>query len=275
MPRGLIGVVHLAPMPGDPLYSGSEAFYGVWRRANSDAEALVAGGIDGLIVENFGSTPFQKGSAGCRVPPHQLAAMSWITRELSARFGLPLGVNCLRNDAMGALGIAAASGLGFVRVNVHTGAYVTDQGVIEGEADSTMRYRRALGAENVAILADVLVKHATPLAPLSATEATHDTLDRGLADAVIVTGGATGATVDRPLLEEVRAAAGDRPVLLGSGLTPDCAATLAPLADGAIVGSWVKQGGEVRAPVDEARVRELVKAVRGCFRETPEGSAQD
>ena len=257
-------------MPGDAVYSRTEGFEGVWRRASFDAEALAGGGIDALIVENFGSAPFPKGTDGNRIPPHQVAAMAWITRELRTRYRLPIGVNCLRNDARGALGIAAASGLGFVRVNVHTGAYVTDQGVIEGEADSTLRYRRSLGTENTAILADVLVKHATPLAPLTAADATRDTLDRGLADAVIVTGSATGATVDRALLEEVRAAAGERPVLLGSGLTPDCAGALAPLADGAIVGSWVKEGGEVRAPVDRARVRDLVTAVRGCFREGPE-----
>jgi len=262
VPRGLIGVVHLAPMPGDPLCEPGAGFEKVLQRARADAEALVEGGVDALIVENFGSVPFAKGSRGERLAPHQVAAIALAASELKVRFEVPVGVNCLRNDARSALGIAAAAGLDFVRINVHTGATLTDQGLIEGEAADSLRYRRELGAERVAILADVLVKHATPLAPISAGAATRDTFERGLADAVIVTGDATGAPIDRALLEEVRAAAGTRAVLLGSGLTPARAADLMPLAEGAIVGTWVKQGGEVRAPVDSARVRRLVAALR-------------
>jgi hypothetical protein len=263
-PRGLIGVIHLLAMPGDPGYREG-GFAAVERHALRDAEALVAGGVDALIVENFGSAPFPKGDAGHRLPPHQVAFLALVTRQLVG-LGRPVGVNCLRNDALAALGVAAAAGASFVRVNVHTGAYVTDQGLIEGEADVSMRYRMALGATGIAVLADVLVKHATPLAPLTATSATHDCLDRGLADGVIVTGAATGAPVDLELLREVRAAAGGQPVYTGSGLDPARAEALVPLLEGAIVGTWVKQGGQLRAPVDEGRVRELVGACRGRFR---------
>ena len=153
-----------------------------------------------------------------------------------------------------------------MRVNVHVGAYVTDQGLIEGEAARTLRYRASLGAGTIAICADVLVKHATPLAALDPEQATHDTLDRGMADAVIVTGAATGAAADRALLERVRRAAGDRCVILGSGVTPDNAASLLPLADAAIVGTWTKRGGDVRAPVDADRVRRLIAACADRFR---------
>jgi hypothetical protein len=263
-PRGLIGVIHLPALPGDPGYREG-GFAAVERHAMRDAEALVAGGVDALIVENFGSAPFPKGDAGHRLPAHQVAFLALITREL-VRLGRPVGVNCLRNDALAALGIAAAAGASFVRVNVHTGAYVTDQGVIEGEADVSMRYRMALGATAVAVLADVLVKHATPLAPLTATSATHDCLDRGLADGVIVTGAATGAPVDLELLREVRVAAGDQPVYTGSGLDPARAEAIVPLLEGAIVGTWVKQGGQLKAPVDPGRVRELAAVCRGRFR---------
>jgi hypothetical protein len=183
--------------------------------------------------------------------------MALLARECSRRFSISVGVNCLRNDAGSALGIAAASGARFIRVNVHTGAYVTDQGVIEGQAHHTLRYRQALGADSVSILADVLVKHAAPLAPLSPTAAVHDCLHRGLADGVIVTGEATGAPVSVELLEEVREAAGPAAVFVGSGMTPERAEALAPLADGAIVGTWLKQGGDVCAPVDPDRVREM------------------
>jgi hypothetical protein len=263
--RGFLGVVHLPAFPGDPRHDGA-SFGALEDRALADAEALVEGGVDGLILENFGSAPFIKGTGAARTPPHQVATLALLARECSRRLGVLVGVNCLRNDAESALGIAAAAGASFIRVNVHTGAYVTDQGVIEGRAHDTLRYRQALGAEGVSILADVLVKHAAPLAPLTPTAAVHDCLQRGLADAVIVTGEATGAPVSVELLEEVRGAAGTAGVFIGSGLTPERVEALAPLADGAIVGTWLKQGGDVHAPVDPARVREMAGVLQDRLR---------
>lgn len=244
-------------LPGDPNHQGG-GFAAVERRVLSDAEALADGGAHGLVLENFGSAPFRKGTAGHRVPPHHVALMAILAQRVKARWpGLSLGVNCLRNDAASALGIAAASGADFIRVNVHTGAYVTDQGLIEGEAEATLRYRHSLGAGRVAIMADVLVKHAAPLVPTTPGQATADTIKRGLADGIIVTGAATGAPISVELLTEVRQAAGDAPLLLGSGVTPENAPTLAPLADGAIVGTWLKEGGVLHNPVDPARVRAM------------------
>lgn len=144
----------------------------------ADAEALAAGGVDGLILENFGSAPFARGTGQQRIPPHQVACLALLARACCDRFDVPVGVNCLRNDALSALGIAAAAGAGFMRVNVHTGAMVTDQGIIEGEAHRTLRYRRSLGAK-VSIYADVLVKHAQPLTPISPGQATAECIERG------------------------------------------------------------------------------------------------
>ena len=258
--HGLIGVVHLLALPGDPAHIEG-GFAAAYARAKADAQTLVTGGVAGLIVENFGSAPFAKGCAGDPIPPHQAAALALVCHE-AKQLGVPVGVNCLRNDAHTALGIAAACGLDFIRVNVHTGAYVTDQGVIEGEAAKTLRYRSAIAeAGSIEIWADVLVKHAAPLAPLDPETATHDCLDRGLADAVIVSGAATGAPVDVALLDRVVAAAGTKPVVIGSGLTPHNAGRLLTRARAAIVGTWLKHDGIVRNPVDPERVRALVAAV--------------
>jgi membrane complex biogenesis BtpA family protein len=265
MVGGLIGVVHLPAMPGDPSHAGETGFGALVDAALTDAVAYHEGGIDGLIVENFGSVPFAKGTKGDRLPPHQLAAMALVCHRVASETGLPVGVNCLRNDAQAALAIAAVCELAFVRVNVHVGAYVCDQGVIEGEAAMSLRYRQQLGAKRVRILADVLVKHAAPLAPISATQATRDTLERGLADAVIVSGCATGSAVDEDILAEVIAAARGKPVLLGSGLTEQNASILAPYAQGAIVGTACKRDGIVSAPVERERVERLVGKVKGLW----------
>lgn len=252
-------------MPGDPLHGGG-SFDAVLDAARRDAEAIAAGGADAIIVENFGSAPFPKGTPDQPTPPHAIAAIALAASECKRASGLPVGVNVLRNDARAAIGIAAACGASFVRVNVHVGAYVTDQGVIEGRAFETLRYRRELGATSIAILADVRVKHAAPLAPVAVGAEVEDCLKRGGADAVVVTGTGTGRPVSRELLAEVAAHAGEAPVLIGSGLDPDRAEELAPLADAAIVGTWIKERGDVRAPVDRERVRALVEATRGRFR---------
>lgn len=266
-PTGLIGVVHLPPLPGDPGHPASfvdgpgveAALEFAWR----DADELARAGVDAIIVENFGSSPFAKGTHEQPAPPYQVAALARACTGIRAFFEGPLGVNVLRNDARAALGIAAACGLDFVRINIHLGAFATDQGIIEGEAAETLRLRDALGlSDKTAILADVLVKHAAPLAPLEAATATADLIGRGRADAIIVSGAATGAPVSAGLLDEVSAAARDRvPVLIGSGLSTDNAAELSPRCHGAIVGTSIKRKGMVDAPVDAARTAALHQVV--------------
>jgi membrane complex biogenesis BtpA family protein len=220
--------------------------------AVSDARALEAGGADAVIVENFHDAPFRAE----RVDAHTVAAMTAACLAVRDAVACPLGVNVLRNDAAAALGVALACGASFIRVNVHVGAMLTDQGVVTGRADETLRLRRALGAEHIAIYADVLVKHAVPLGPLTIEDVVRDAVERGLADAVIVSGSATGQAAD---VTDVRRAAGASaaPVYAGSGVTDANAATFVPPAAGVIVGSWLKVDGLINRPVDRARVRRL------------------
>jgi hypothetical protein len=170
--------------------------------------------------------------------------------------GLPVGINCLRSDALAALGAAAACSARWVRVNVWNGAYVTDQGLIEGQAARACAYRKQLGTATL-VLADLMVKHAMPLVPLDPATAARDLAERSGADGLILTGLRTGLPVDAALLETVRAAVGRFPVFVGSGLTVDNAAQLWPHCDGAIVGTSLKRQGQVEQPVDPERVRAL------------------
>ncbi len=253
MQKLLLGVVHLPPLPSAQGHPGMAA---VFDRALRDAEALRDGGCDGVIVENFGDRPFHKGDQGDPVPPDVPAALAVVAHRLRSELGVRVGINCLRSDAVAALGAAAACGAEWVRVNVWTGAYVTDQGVIEGQAGRASAYRQRL-AHRPLILADLLVKHAAPLVPVDPAAAALDVAERSGADGLILTGGRTGSPVDAALLGKVKAAVGAFPVWLGSGLTPQGARELWPLCDGAIVGTWVKQDGVVGNPVDPARVRAL------------------
>lgn len=260
MPRRfpcLIGVIHLRPLPASPRFEGD--FSQVVDAAAHDARLLAEAGFDGIVIENFGDAPFLPG----RVSPVTVAAMT--TAALAVRGAAPgveLGINVLRNDAEAALGVAIATGAAFIRVNVHTGARVTDQGLIEGRAHETLRARRALGAEQVLLFCDVDVKHSAPLAARPIAEEAYDLKNRGLADAVLVTGSGTGRGVALADLDAVIDALGpDAHVLVASGVTLE---TLPGLrrAHGIIVGSCLRRSGRAGDPVDGAVARELAEAFR-------------
>ena len=229
----------------------------VLERALDDARSIVQGGMDGIIVENFLDAPFYPGS----VPADTVGALSVVVREVVLSVAVPVGVNVLRNDAMAGLAIAAATGARFVRVNVHTGVMLGDQGWLHGEAHETVRLRKRLGVE-AAILADVMVKHATPPPGLELAQAARDASERGLADGLIVSGASTGLPVDAERVRTVKEAVPDAPVWIGSGLSAENVAELLPLADGAIVGSALMLEGRAGQPVEIERVQRLVEAAR-------------
>ena len=254
--RTVIGMVHLAPLPGSPRWDGSMAR--VTAAALADAQALVEGGVDAVLVENFGDAPFTPG----RVEPATVAAVSVVAAEVRRAFPrVALGVNVLKNDARAALAVAAAVGAEFIRVNVHAGAVLADQGIVQSDAYGTLRDRRLLGVD-VAIFADVGGKHAVPLAPIDIELTARDLVHRGLADALVVSGPATGQTTSLADVKRVRGAVTDVPILIGSGVTAETIAELLSLADGVIVGTSVKRNGDVRLPVERGRVEKLVAAAR-------------
>jgi len=254
--RTVIGMVHLPSLPGSPRWDGSMAR--VVASALADARALIEGGVDALLVENFGDAPFTPG----RVEPATVAAMSVVAAEIRRALPrAPLGVNVLKNDARAALAVAAAVGAEFIRVNVHAGAVLADQGIVQSDAYGTLRDRRLLGVD-VAIFADVGGKHAVPLAPVELEQTARDLVHRGLADALVVSGPATGQATPLAEVKRVRSAVPNVPLLIGSGVTAETAAELLSVADGLIVGTSVKRDGDVEQPVDRARVEKLVAAAR-------------
>ncbi len=253
MPGPLLGVVHLRPLPAA---AGHVSMDDVMAHAFADARAFADGGFDGVVVENFGDAPFRKGTRDDPVSPDVTAAVALVAHRIRTELGLPVGINCLRNDGIAALGAAVVAGARWIRVNVLAGAYVTDQGVIEGEAARLAAYRRQLGAR-VLVLADLLVKHATPLAPLDVAAAAKDLAERSGADALILSGRRTGEAVSAVFFDEVRAAVGSFPIWIGSGMSLQNARELWPRCDGAIVGTSLKQGGVIGACVDRARVAAL------------------
>ncbi|HAJ59132.1 MAG TPA: phosphorybosylanthranilate isomerase [Cyanobacteria bacterium UBA8543] len=254
-PNPIIGVVHLLPLPTSPRWGGN--LKAVIDRAEQEVTALASGGVDGVIVENFFDAPFTKN----QVDPAVVSAMTLIVQRLMNLVTLPVGINVLRNDAQSALAIATCVHAQFIRVNVLTGVMATDQGLIEGQAHQLLRYRRELGSD-VKILADVLVKHARPLGSPNLTTAVQETIERGLADGVILSGWATGSPPNLEDLELASAAANGTPVFIGSGADWENISTLMQAADGVIVSSSLKRRGKIEQPIDPIRVSQFVEAAR-------------
>ena len=251
----LIGVVHLGPLPGSPRWRGN--LESLIELAVKDARAYEHGGAHALFIENFGDVPFTKGN----VAPETIAAMAAEGRAIRQAVTLPLGFNVLRNDACAALALCAVCGGAFIRVNVHTGAMLTDQGLIEGNAYDTLRYRQRI-CPQAQIFADVHVKHAVPLGNWTIEDAARDTVERGLADALIVSGAGTGLATDLADVERVRRTCPATKILLGSGVTLENVRDFLPAADGFIVASSLKVAGRLSNPVDAKRVAALARALR-------------
>lgn len=258
-PPLLVGVIHLPPLPGSPRAYASAVE--VARAAAEDARILDGEGFDLAMLENFGDAPFLPGRVAA-VTVSAMTACAIAAREAASR--IALGINVLRNDADAALAIAATVQARCIRVNIHTGARVTDQGVIQGDAATTLRSRRALGAEGVAVWADVDVKHSAALAPRPIAMEAKDLVSRGLASAVLVTGEGTGSGVDLADLEAVRSSV-DVQVLVASGATLDSLGALAPFCDGVIVGSALRSGGKAGGPIDAGCARAFATAFRQAF----------
>ena len=226
-------------------------------RAVADARAYADGGMDAIIVENYGDAPFEKE----RLAPATVAALALCADAVRRAVRIPLGINALRNDARSALGVATAAGAEFVRINVHAGVVATDQGIVEGQAAATLRERATLKSR-VKIAADVHVKHGRPLHSDDIGSAAADLVERAGADAVIVTGSGTGETTALEDLQMVRRAVGRKTLLAGSGVTVSTVEAVLSIADGVIVGTALKKSGRTKNPVDSARVKRFVRQAR-------------
>lgn len=246
----VIGVVHLAPLPGAPRHDG-EPVETIYERGLADARAYLSGGCDGVIVENHGDVPFAKPDD---IGPETAAHMAVVADRIRRELGRPIGINVLANAAIPALAVASAAGAGFIRVNQWANAYVANEGIVEGEAARALRYRARLRANGIRVFADAHVKHG---AHAIVADRPVEELVRDLAffdaDAVIATGQRTGHAADIDYVRTIKAAS-RLPTLVGSGVTPENVGEILSVVDGVIVASALKHEGVWWNAVDPARV---------------------
>ncbi len=257
-PRAIIGVVHLAPLPGSPRFDG-EAVETIYQRGLDDARAYLHGGCDGVIVENHGDVPFSKPDA---IGPETSAHMAVVADRIRRELGRPIGINVLANAAIPALAIASASNAAFVRVNQWANAYVANEGFVEGEAARAMRYRAQLRAKGIRIFADAHVKHGAHaiVADRPVEEQVKDLVFFD-ADVVIATGQRTGHAAELSYIRMIKEAA-NLPTLVGSGVTSENVGDILSVADGVIVASSLKHEGVWWNTVDLDRVKAFTAGLK-------------
>jgi len=261
--KPLIGMVHMLPTPLSPLSEEPWDVNIILDKAREDARILAENGADGIMVENYHDKPFYP----TEVPTHTLAVMSIVLHDIVREFNIPVGVNILRNACSQALGLAAVTGASFIRCNVLTGVMITNEGIINGEAHEIIRYREELDSD-VKIFADLFVKHGYSPVPIEKFEdVAVDTLDRGGADALILSGKRTGHPIPDHLLAHLTSLKKLRPearFMVGSGVTPENIHELKQYFDGFIVGTYFQEYDpkrKVHSIVPE-RVREIKDAIR-------------
>lgn len=255
----LIGVVHIPPLPGSPQNQYNDSYSALQfagHTALQEAELLQKSGFQGIIIENFGDAPFYKS----KVPPETIASMSVIATAMKELCKIPVGINLLRNDPFSALAISTISGCSFIRANVLGGVVATDQGLIEGCAAELLRERRRLLSQ-VKIFADVHVKHGKTLSSDHIDIAIEDAVLRSGADAVILSGLATGRAIPINILDRLRPviSAVGKPVYIGSGVSTELIPEIRELGCGIIVSSALRKGGKAGAPLDRKKVQNFAK----------------
>ena len=250
------GVVHLKSLPGSP--ENYLSLDEIIELAQEDVNNLVFGGVDGIIIENFGDTPFVKDDISKRT----LASFTTVVENIEYDREIKVGINVLRNDGIAALSIAEATKADFVRINVLNNVMMfTDQGIIEGKAHEIAEFKNSLNKE-IEIYADVFVKHAVPPEGSKIENHTEELIHRAGADVVIVTGDGTGHEINIEDLNKVRDIVPQGKLAIGSGVNEENIEDYTGLADILIVGTNFKVDQDVSKRVDQRSVEQLIRMIK-------------
>ncbi|MFH1747537.1 MAG: BtpA/SgcQ family protein [Planctomycetota bacterium] len=253
----VVGMIHVQALPGTPRHQ--QPLAEISATAEAEARALAAAGVDGLLIENMHDLPYLCGTVG----PEIIAGMTAVGAAVRRASDLPLGVQILAAANREALAAAQGCGAKFVRVENFAYAHVADEGLMPtAEAGPLLRYRKQIGADDIAIIADVKKKHSSHAltADVSLAEAALTTQFVG-ADGLVVTGTATGQPTAVDDVRTVRQAV-QVPVCIGSGLTPENLPSLWPYADVFIVGSYLKVDGVWSNALDGDRTRKFMETAK-------------
>ncbi|HYO01677.1 MAG TPA: BtpA/SgcQ family protein [Mycobacterium sp.] len=253
--KPVIAMLHLSALPGDPGYDGAGGIAAVVARAREELDELQAGGVDGVMVSNEFSLPYLT-----KAEPITAITMARIIGELLPAFEVPYGVNVLW-DGRASIDLAVATGAKFVR-EIFTGVYASDFGLWDTNVGEVARHRARVGGADVKLFFNIVPESATYLATRDLASITRTTVFATLPDAICVSGATAGSPTDAEALRVVKSAAGAVPVFVNTGVRAENVADQLAIADGAIVGTYFKQGGVFQNRAERSRVEELMGQAR-------------
>lgn len=246
----VIGMVHCLPLPGTAGWRGDVE--SIYAQAVQDAQTLQEAGVDALIVENMGDTPF-----GVKMDMAQTAALTVAAERVRRSVSISVGVDAAFCDYEASLSIAVATGCSFVRIPVFVDTVEFYGGIIQPCARECMLLRKNLGAEQIMVLGDVQVKHTNMVLPhVTIEQSAKNAADCG-ADAIIITGSAIGVETPIDMIRRAKQVV-DIPIIAGSGVNADNIAGQLTIADGAIIGSSLKEGGILHNPISGPLVKKVL-----------------
>ena len=254
-PKPVIAMVHLQALPGTPLYDAEGGVEAIVEAARRDLRALRAAGVDAVMFGNENDRPYE-----LSVDTASTATMAFVIGRLRDEIEGPFGVNVLWDPAS-TVALAAATGASFMR-EILTGTYASDMGPWTPDAGAAMRYRDRLHRPDLAMLANVSAEFAWSLDRRPLPDRARSAVFSSIPDAVLVSGAITGEAAAMPELEAVKEALPDTPVLANTGVRHATVADILRVADGCIVGSSLKEGGDTWRPVDPDRAAEFMSLAR-------------
>jgi len=253
--KPIVAMVHFLPLPGSSGYDPKGGMGRILDAAAADIVALQSAGVDAVMFGNEGDRPYRTKAAGAG-----LAAMAAAIGELKSLIEVPFGVNSLW-DPLATVQLAAATGAAFAR-EIFTGVYASDMGIWAPDAATALEERARLGREDLALLFNINAEFAAPLDTRPIETRAKSAVFSSLADVVCVSGGMTGEGVDVSDLAKVKRALPGTPVFANTGVRIDTVAEIFRHADGCVVGTHFKRGGDTWAPVDADRAQRFMDHVR-------------
>lgn len=252
-PKPIIGMLHLAPLPGDPQYDGAAGIAAIVNRARQELDDLQEGGIDGVLISNEFSLPYLT-----KTEPLTAISMARVIGELRDEIAVPYGVNVLW-DGRASIDLAMATDAQFVR-EIFTGVYASDFGLWDTNVGEVARHRHRIGASHVKLLYNIVPESARYLGERDLESITKSTVFATLPDGICVSGLTAGSPTDTQALSLVKSQAGSVPVFVNTGVRASNVVEQLAIADGAIVGTYFKAEGVFENRIDRQRVAELTAA---------------
>lgn len=255
--KPVIAMVHLGALPGAPLHDAAAGLEGLVSAARADLAALQEAGVDAVMFGNENDRPYE-----FSVDTASTATMAWVIGRLAGEIRVPFGVNVLW-DPMATVALAAATGAAFVR-EIFTGAHASDMGLWTPDAGRAMRYRDRLGRRDLLMLYNVSAEFSHSLDRRPLPDRARSAVFSSVPDAVLVSGQITGEAAELSDLEAVKAVLPDTPVMANTGVKHETVADVMRVADGCIVGSSLKVGGDTWKPVDPGRAADFMARAKAA-----------